>query len=187
MRLRSATPEMAWDTVVRAELVLLAVLAPLYPAASLSEELESGTMSYLWSRPLERWAVAAGKLLAMAPIVAAIVVGSATAATLLASDALPPLTGVFALLLGSATLCLAATGLALWVPRHGLVVPMGYLLFIDVPVGELPMTLVRASMTHHVRVLAGVTDGSAGEATLWLLALTALWLVLGLRRLRDLE
>lgn len=187
--MRSASMDNAelWSTLLRTELVLLAVLCPLYAAASLGDEIESGTLTYLWSRPLPRWTVAAGKLLALTPIVAVMLVASSVLAMMAARGVPPPVPGMLALVLGAATVSIAATGIAMLVPKHSMVVPMTFMLFIDLPSGELPLALYRLSMTHHLRVLGEGTATGTGEAMAWLLALTALWGGIGLWRLRRFE
>ena len=185
MRSTSLPDDQLWTNLLRTELVLLAVLCPLYAAASLGDEIESGTMTYLWSRPLPRWTIAAGKLVALTPIVALMLVGSAAAGMLVARGMLPPPAGLFALVLGAITISIAATGIAMLVPRHSMVVPIAFVLFIDLPIGELPLALYRLSMTHHLRVIG---EGTATGASYgWLLGLTAFWAALGLWRLRRFE
>jgi ABC-2 type transport system permease protein len=174
-----------WDLLLIPELLLLAVLTPLYAAASLGDEIDSGTMTYLWARPLPRWTIAAGKLIAMTPIVAVLLVASSAAAMLVARSALPPVMGLVALAIGAVALSIASTGIAMLVPRHSMVVPMAYLLFIDLPIGELPLALQKLSMSYHVRVIAG--GSGLGESLIWLFGITALWAAIGLRRLQRFE
>ena len=185
MRVSELPPAELWSNLLRTELVLLAVLCPLYAAASLGDEIESGTMTYLWSRPMPRWTIAAGKLLALTPIVALMLMGSAVLAMQVARTAMPPASGLQALALGAVTVSIAATGIAMLVPRHSMVVPMAYVLFIDLPIGELPVALYRVSMTHHLRAI-GEGTATAGNVG-WLLGVTAVWALLGLWRLRKFE
>jgi ABC-type transport system involved in multi-copper enzyme maturation permease subunit len=175
----------AWNSLLIPEILLLAVLCPQYAAASLGDEIDSNTMTYLWSRPIPRWTIAAGKLLALTPIVVVIMLASAVAAMMAARTTLPPAAGLIALALGAILMSVAATGMALRVPKHGMVVPMAYFLFIDLPVGGLPASLQRVSMTFHLRAIA---DGEhVASALIWLLALTAAWVAMGLSKLRTLE
>jgi ABC-2 type transport system permease protein len=185
MRSTSLPDDQLWMNLLRTELVLLAVLCPLYAAASLGDEIESGTMTYLWSRPLPRWTIAAGKLVALTPIVALMLVGSAVAGMAVARGMMPPPTGLLALVLGAITISIAATGIAMLVPRHSMVVPIAFILFIDLPIGELPLALYRLSMTHHLRIIG--EGAGTGAAYGWLLGLTAFWAALGLWRLRKFE
>ena len=50
------------------EVLVLAVLAPMLVGSSIGEEIEDRTTTYLWSRPVPRWAILAGKLAALAPV-----------------------------------------------------------------------------------------------------------------------
>lgn len=180
---RLSTPEV-WRALLVPELLLLVVLAPLFAASSLGDEIESGTMTYLWARPVPRWTIAAGKLVALTPVVAALLLGSAVVALQVARSAWPPVWGLAALAIGAAAVSVAATGLAMLSPRHSLAAPMAYFLFVDLPIGELPVSLTRLSMTHHVRVLA---DGMAVTPLLWLGGLSALWASIAFLRLRTFE
>jgi ABC-type transport system involved in multi-copper enzyme maturation permease subunit len=175
----------AWNSLLIPEILLLAVLCPQYAAASLGDEIDSHTMTYLWSRPIQRWTIAAGKLLALTPIVVTIMLASAVAAMMAARMALPPTTGLIALTVGAVMLSVAATGIALLVPKHSMIVPMAYFLFIDLPVGGLPASLQRVSMTFHLRAIA--EGAHVTSAAIWLLGLTAAWAAIGLSKLRTLE
>jgi ABC-type transport system involved in multi-copper enzyme maturation permease subunit len=183
----SLDSDRVWRDLLIAEFLLLAVLCPLYGAASLGEEIDSGTMTYLWSRPLARWTIAAGKLAALTPIVMVLIVASATAAMLVARNALPPVSGLVALAIGAISISIASAGIAMLVPRHSMVVPIAYFLFLDLPIGELPAALYRLSMSHHLRVLAVGDSGSTATAAIWLGALTSFWAAIGLWKLRTLE
>ena len=187
-----AVPELArldaaevWRALMVPELLLLAVLCPLFAAASLGDEIESGTMTYLWARPVPRWTIAAGKLAALTPLVAALLVGSAVAAMMVARNTWPPTMGLVALAVGAVAVSIAATGIAMLSPRHSLAAPMAYLLFVDLPVGELPVSLMQLSMTHQLRQLAA--GAGVGTALSWLAGLVALWTLIGLWRLKNFE
>src|SRR5687767_12060107 len=56
-------------------LFVMMILPPAFVASSLGEEIEERTTTYLWSRPVPRWAVLVGKLLALAPIAMLLVIG----------------------------------------------------------------------------------------------------------------
>lgn len=174
-----------WRSLEVPLLLLLAVLSPLFAAASLGDEVERNTMTYLWARPVPRWTIAAGKLIALAPLVAMLLVGGATAAMLVARSTVPPAAGLLALAVGALAVSVAATGIAMLAPRHSIAAPMAYFLFVDLPIGELPMALRKLSMTHHVRELAhGALDGGGA---LWLAAVMGVWMLVGLWRLRTFE
>lgn len=174
-----------WQSLEVPLLLLLAVLGPLFAAASMGDEVERNTMSYLWARPVPRWTIAAGKLAALAPLVAALLVGGATAAMAVARGTAPPVWGLLALAIGALAVSVAATGIAMLAPRHSIAAPMAYFLFVDLPIGELPMALRSLSMTHHVRELAHGALG--GHGALWLVSVMAAWALVGLWRLRTFE
>ncbi|MCI0432810.1 MAG: ABC transporter permease subunit, partial [Gemmatimonadetes bacterium] len=64
------------DDLLAFELLVLSVLPPMFISSSIGEEIEDRTMTYLWSRPIPRWTVIIGKLLALAPIAMVLVVVS---------------------------------------------------------------------------------------------------------------
>ncbi|HEX7700975.1 MAG TPA: ABC transporter permease subunit, partial [Kofleriaceae bacterium] len=83
-------PSTALDITFKIELFVIAILPALFAAPAIGEELEDRTATYLWSRPLPRWSILAGKLLALAPFVMAILVGSWIAAIFVALHKPPP-------------------------------------------------------------------------------------------------
>src|SRR5688572_20755275 len=58
------------------ETLVLAVLPALFVASSIGEEIEDRTTTYLWSRPIPRWAVLVGKLCALVPVIIVLVLPS---------------------------------------------------------------------------------------------------------------
>src|SRR5262245_16324051 len=58
-----------------AEMFVLALLPAIFVSSSIGEEIEDRTTTYLWSRPIARWTVVAGKVLALAPIATGLVAG----------------------------------------------------------------------------------------------------------------
>lgn len=169
------------------ELLLFAVLPPMLVAASIGEELEDRTGTYLWSRPIPRWTIVVGKLAVLGPLAAAMLAVSWLVAARLGDGAFPPARAVLALGAGALAAAAVAAGLALLAPRHALAVATAYLLFFDLPVGELPVSLRQLSVSHHTLALSGLKDGDGGAALLALALLGGGWLVVGLRRLRRLE
>jgi ABC-type transport system involved in multi-copper enzyme maturation permease subunit len=71
------------------QLLVLALLPPMFVASSLGEEIEDRTTTYLWSRPIARWTIVIGKLLALVPVSIVLVVGGFTLATQVAMGAPP--------------------------------------------------------------------------------------------------
>jgi ABC-type transport system involved in multi-copper enzyme maturation permease subunit len=167
-------------------LLLFAVLPALLVGASVGEDIEDRTSTYLWSRPIVRWAVLAGKLLALTPIVAALIVGSWATAAALAAGA-PSVASCLGLAAGAAATSLVVAGIAVVVPRHGMALTIAYML-VDLFVGELPFSVQQLAVTYHTRVLAGLDGAPAIAAPLIGLAVIAgVWTAIGLRRIRRIE
>jgi ABC-type transport system involved in multi-copper enzyme maturation permease subunit len=72
-RVNGADLTQAWNASLTSYTAILAIVAPILVAASLSDEIDDRTSAYLWSRALPRWSVVTGKLLGLAPIAAAVV------------------------------------------------------------------------------------------------------------------
>ncbi len=171
------------------EIVVLAVLAPMFVASSIGEEIEARTTTYLWSRPIPRWAVLAGKLLALVPITAALSVISWVLAIRVGCRGLPSAQSVLAIAAGALTISLLSTGLATLVPKHGMALTVAYLLFFDFPLGVLPAKLQELSISHQIRALSGLkwTEGSLGTPAIAIALLATAWALIAARRIRTLE
>ena len=171
------------------EVLATAVLAPMFVAASIGEDIEDRTTTYLWSRPIPRWAIVAGKLLALVPTAMVIIVGSWIVVSQLAWHALPPARTIIALATGVLALSVLSAGIASLAPRHGMALSIVYILFFDSPLGVMPATLRELSITHQVRVISGVffNEGGVTRAAVALAILVALWGALVAARMRRLE
>jgi ABC-type transport system involved in multi-copper enzyme maturation permease subunit len=169
-------------------LPVLALLPAMFVAASIGEELEQRTSTYLWSRPIARWAVLAGKLCALAPIVTALTVASWFVAAWIGSGAAPPVPSSIALAVGSIAVCLVAAGIAVVVPRYGMALTIGYAL-VDIVIGVLPFSLSELSITHQVRALAHLTVGPSPIAApvIAMAVVSGVWSVIGFVRITRLE
>jgi ABC-type transport system involved in multi-copper enzyme maturation permease subunit len=167
---------------------LLAVLAPLHVASSLSEELEDRTAAYLWSRPIPRWTIVSGKLLALVPLVWAFeVAGAAAAAERVGGFGVTFHVERVALGFGLGTLAAAccSVGISTLWPKHGMAISMVYLLFVDLPMGVIPAALQQLSITHYVRTLAG--EPADATTLIGLGVVSLVWLLIALYRIRRLE
>lgn len=181
----------AADDTFDVVLLLVAILPALFVAASLGEEIEDRTATYLWSRPLARWTVIVGKLIALAPIAIAIVCASwlvALAASLGIDHVIAPYRATGGLAAGTLAVCCASAGIAALVPRHGMALTIVYVLF-DMMIGALPSSIASLSITHHATVLGSFkSDAHAlAESGITLAVISAVWLALGLARIRKLE
>jgi len=166
----------------------LALLPAMLVGASVGEEIEQRTATYLWSRPIARWAVLAGKLVALTPIVAALVVASWLAAAWIATEQLPPLASSVALAAGAIASSLVVAGIAVLVPKHGTALTIGYML-VDLFVSAMPFSLQALSITYQIRVIAGMTDDPQAFVTpaIAIAAIAGVWTAIGLVRIRRLE
>lgn len=167
------------------EILVLAVLAPMFVASSIGEDIEDRTATYLWSRPIPRWAVYAGKLAALVPVTTALVLASWALASHLRSEVSPPASSFLALGLGTLTVSLIATGISSLAPRHGMALTIVYMLFFDLSIGAVPAKIAEASASYHVRHLAEM--GGGARAAIALGVLGGLWALVALWRVRRLE
>jgi ABC-type transport system involved in multi-copper enzyme maturation permease subunit len=167
---------------------VLALLPAMFVASSLGEELESRTSTYLWSRPIARWAVLAGKLAALVPLVIALTVGGWAVAIALVTRAAPSLISCAAIAAGCAAISLVAAGIATLVPKHGMALTISYVL-VDMFFGAWPFSLAELSVTHQVRAMAnlrGEPPMLAGPL-IGMIVVAAIWAVVALSRVRRLE
>jgi len=171
------------------EVLILAVLAPMLVGASIGEEIEDRTTTYLWSRPVPRWAILAGKLVALAPLAAVLVIASWIAASRIAWDSWPTVQTCIALGAGAVTISLVSAGISTLAPRHGMALTIVYMLFFDFPLGILPATIRELSIAHQVRSLAGTspTETGATSAAIALAIIAGVWTLIAAVRVRRLE
>ena len=176
------------DVLLNITLLLLALLPAMYVGASIGEEIEDRTSTYLWSRPIARWAVLAGKLCALAPIVIVLIVGGWYAAIMVWTEAPPSLASCAALAAGCVASSLVAAGIATVVPKHGMALTIGYML-VDVFIGAMPFSLNALSITHQTHELANLFGGQPAIVTplIALLAVSSVWAAIGFVRIRRLE
>jgi hypothetical protein len=171
------------------EVLIASVLAPMFVAASIGEEIEDRTTTYLWSRPVPRWTIIAGKLVALVPVVTAVVLGSWIVASQVAWKMMPPERTLAALAIGVAALSILSAGIASLAPRHGMALSIVYILFFDSPLGVLPATLRELSMTQQIRAISGIwsLDGALTTPLIAIAILAAVWGVVAAARIRRLE
>ncbi len=181
-----------WDRVLGIWGSLLAIVPPVVLASAIGEEIEERTMTYLWSRPLPRWSILGGKLVALIPVlwvflaVALVLPFYTFAGPEISSH--PELLGrsllvVFAGTLGASA---ATAGLATLAPRYGTALSIGYLLFIDGGLALANASISKLSVLHNALQLAK-PDVSVGQPLAWLLGLSALWIAIAVWRVRRIE
>lgn len=167
------------------QFLVMALLPPMFVASSLGEEIEDRTTTYLWSRPLARWTIVVGKLLALAPLAIILVVGG-FALTYQILDKPLPAHILGAMAGGTFAIAALSAGLATLVPKHGMALSIVYLVVFDIPLGALPSSISGISITRQVSEIIDADSGIARPA-ITLAVVAALWIGVALWRIRRLE
>jgi len=171
------------------ELLIVSVMSPMFVASSIGDEIEDRTITYLWSRPVPRWAVLLGKLAALVPIALALLAASWSLGMELGVGHGPAARSYAALAAGVAAVAMIAAGLALLVPRHGMALTVCYML-LDATVSNIPASIENLTVSYNVRAIAQVPPllvGDAATSAIWLAVIAVGWLGIGLWRIRRLE
>ena len=94
--------------------------------------------------------------------------------------------GFFLVFIGAAAI---ATGLAAVSPRHGMAFSIVFMLFFDIPVGVLPATVAKISVTYQMRTLSGFfpSQHDLAGAIVAMLLVGGAWAALAAWRIRRLE
>jgi hypothetical protein len=176
------------DDTFNVAMILLAIVPPLFVASAIAEEIDERTATYLWSRPVGRWTIVIGKLLALAPLTIVILVVSWALPSLLYFHGEFLVEPALALATGALAVSLVSAGIAAILPKHGMALTIVYML-VDLMIGALPTSLGKLSLTFHVMHVAN-RHLDANDHLLSAVALAAIslvWLVAGLRRIRRVE
>jgi ABC-2 type transport system permease protein len=189
-----------WRDLYSMLTVVLAIIPALHLAPAIAEEIEDKTFTYLWSRPFPRWALLAGKLMALIPMAAALVMLSVALSFALAfGGAGGESLGLFgdglaAAALGVVAMSCTAVGIGSLVAKHATAASLAYLLALDTAVGVMPFSIQNLSMSFHVRSIAladlglsNDTSGEPGVSALWLCGLSALWIAIAVWRITRAE
>jgi ABC-2 type transport system permease protein len=173
--------------------LLLAILPPVLLAAAIGEEIEERTASYLWSRPIPRWSIVIGKMVALVPVLW-IALGASVLVPFYAfvpdAAAQGEVAARIAAMAIFATLGAAAVtaGLTTIAPRHGTILSIAYLLFIDDPLAAIDASISRVSVVYNSLQIAGITSSQTlGSSIAWLAGLIAFWVGIAVWRIRRLE
>ena len=175
------------ELLFNTQMLMLAILPPMLVASSIGEEIEERTATYLWSRPLPRWTILLGKLVALVPLAIAIIVGTyAIAAELTLHVVL--VKGMIALGVGALATSIVAAGIATLVPKHGMSLSIIFLLFVDLPVGAIPASVRLVSVTHLASSIGQTNEATpVSTAAIAMVVIVALWMTLAFRRIGRLE
>ncbi len=177
------------ETVFSMVQLLLAVLPALFVASSIGEDIEDRTITYLWSRPIPRWSVLVGKLIAAVPVIWLLALASWIAASY-AGGHQPSLASCGALVLGGIALSIIAAAIATLAPRYGMALTVVYMLFFDLPLGIMPAAIKNLSITEHGRSIAdfkGLAEDTPSSAAVGIAVIALLWALIGLWKIRRLE
>ncbi len=186
----------SWKDITETAVLLLVILPPLHLAPAVAEEIDDKTFTYLWSRPFPRWALIAGKLMALTPIVIAIVSASIAAMFLVVfADQAGPNSALLGHGVGGAAVavfatCCACVGLGCIIPKHATATSIVYMLSVDLPIGAFPFELHNLSLSYHMRVIARTEfdgDPTISGSIIWLLGLAAVWLAVAVWRITVAE
>jgi ABC-2 type transport system permease protein len=168
-------------------MLALAIVPALFIAPSIGEEIEDRTATYLWSRPLPRWTILVGKLVALAPLATIVLTASFIAAVYLGTHEAPPAAPIAGVALGTLAVSIVIAGVATVVPKHGMSLGIVYVIF-DGIVGAIPASIRLVSVTHASRALAGMEDQTSPVTGAIALAVIAgLWMAVAFRRIGRLE
>ncbi len=168
-------------------LLTLAISPAMNVASSLGEELEERTSAYLWSRPLARWTIAAGKLVALAPMVAVGAIAGLVLAHVGSDGEIPPARALAGVGVAAFAFCIAAAAIATIAPKNGMTLAICYALFIDLALGALPISLRNISISYHAGSIAGMSVDSMNSGIIGIVVIVAVWSSIGLWRIRTIE
>lgn len=185
-----AVPTHSFEAVEVVQFLVMVLLPPMFVASSLGEEIEDRTTTYLWSRPIARWTVVAGKLIALAPVAMVLVVAGWFLAVQLGLGEPPPTITLVAFGSGALAVAALSAGLATLVPRHGMALSIAYLVIMDLTLGAVPASINYISITRHVRAIAGFDpELSIGlmQPAIAMAVLAAVWLAIAMWRIRRTE
>lgn len=170
------------------QLIVTALLSSVFVASAIGEEIEERTITYLWSRPLARWTIIAGKVLALAPISLVLTLGG----WFLASQVLgqmPETRPILGFAAGAVTTAMVAAGIATLVPRQGMALSIIYLVIVDTAIGVIPASIHEIAISYQVICLTGFGKSGQGpvHAAIALAVIGVVWLTIGVLRIRRLE
>jgi ABC-type transport system involved in multi-copper enzyme maturation permease subunit len=167
-------------------MLTLAISPAMNIASSVGEELEERTMAYLWSRPLARWTIIGGKLLALAPMVALLAVAG-TAVACQAGNCELNGSLLIAVAVAAIAFSFVSAAVATIAPKNGMTLAICYALFIDLALGALPISLRYISVSHHAGSIAGINDDGVASGAIATAVIVVLWTAIGLWRIRKIE
>lgn len=176
------------ELITIAEFLVMTVLPPVFVASSIGEEIEERTTTYLWSRPIARWTMIVGKLVALAPIASILIAVGWYLAAQTNTGSPPSTDSLIAFTAGGLAISVMSAGLGTLVPKQGMALAIIYLVIIDSAIGAIPASLQSISITHQVVLLSGLDEHVPKlQPAITMAVIAAVWLAIGLLRLRRRE
>lgn len=170
------------------ELVVMALLSSVFVASSIGEEIEERTITYLWSRPLARWTIIVGKVLALAPIALGLTLAGYFLANQIALGHPPEPRQLIAFGAGALATSMIAAGIGTLVPRQGMALSIIYLVILDIAIGAMPASIQEIAVSYQVLSFSGLDRAVEGPHPAIALAIIgAVWMTIGILRVRRLE
>ena len=135
----------------------------------------------------------AGKLVALAPIAAALVLVGWLLAIYVAYGHRAETWTIVGITAASLAVSCVAAGIGTLAPKHGMALTIIYMLLFDVPIGEIPASLQVLSITHQARLVAGIAMHGVREMpdrlgpAITIAVIAGIWLAVGLWKIRRTE
>ncbi len=184
-------PIQNWEKFIKIAAYMQLLVVSLLTAPAIAEEIEDKTYTYLWSRPIPRWTVLAGKLLiggilGTAMMAISLGLGSQIAGL---TDPVVIATGITAMTLGVITTGCIASCFGTLLPKHPLAISISYFMVLDLGISATPFSGARFSVMHNVIAISGFGPHANTVITsaLWLLGLCVFWTGISLSRLSRKE
>lgn len=180
----------AWDGLIVSFTLVMSIIAPILVASSMSDEIDDRTAAYLWSRAVPRWSVIAGKIVGLAPIVAAaLLLGITVSWIVLGGPGGVPMTfwarTMGAFVAGSVAASALSALIATLAPRFATPLAVGWMLILDTTFAGFDFSLRAITVSYGTRALArGSMDPVAPISLVVLTLLTLAW---ALRRIKRVE
>jgi ABC-type transport system involved in multi-copper enzyme maturation permease subunit len=184
--------------------VYLRYLSPfvlsLYASFSVAEEVQAKTITYLFCRPVARWALPLGKYLAAVTVCAVLMCGSLLLVFIVSMlgepSALMPgigtlLSGLLAVLLAAIHFGAVAAAFGAMITSYPFVLTLIYFMAVEVGFSFVPGWFKVVAMSVHLRVIAGLykpassmfvsdPDLSVKISLPVVLAMTLVWLLVAI-------
>ena len=186
----------ALEPIAAVAMFVMALLPPVFIAGSIGEEIEDRTTTYLWSRPIPRWTMLVGKLLALAPVAMVLVVLAWILGAQVGTQQMPPPLSILGYAAGAATISAMSVGIGTLVPKHGMALAIVYIVIIDSVLSAVPASVATISIMRQVRLISGfdhfdhpppIPEPPVAEPLIAMAVIAAVWLAVGFWRVRRLE